>query len=73
MASKIQDRQLDATDLTLREIAAVEDQFVKILGGVVHRRIEYPETRHLTDANGDSEGVEETEVAALGETTEVDA
>jgi len=50
---KVADGQLDETPLTLGEIARVKEQFVKILGGVIHRRIEYPETRHLTDgANG---------------------
>lgn len=46
---KVADRQLDDSPLTLGEVARVKDQFVKILAGVVHRRIEYPETRHLTD------------------------
>ncbi len=55
--SKLADGQLDEAPLTLGEIARVKDQFVKILGGVVHRRIEYPETRHLTqkDEDGDDE------------------
>ncbi len=50
--SKISDGQLDDAPLTLREIALVKDQFVTILSGVVHRRIEYPETKHLTEADG---------------------
>ena len=52
--SKISDGQLDEAPLTLREIALVKDQFVSVLSGAVHRRIEYPETKHLTDptANG---------------------
>jgi hypothetical protein len=49
VAGKMADGQLDEAPLTLGEIARVKDQFVKILGGVVHRRIEYPETRHITD------------------------
>jgi putative nucleotidyltransferase with HDIG domain len=53
--SKVSDGQLDESPLTLGEIARVKSQFVKILGGVVHRRIEYPETRHLTKQ---SEGVD---------------
>ncbi|MEQ8330805.1 MAG: HDIG domain-containing protein [Longimicrobiales bacterium] len=47
---KINQGQLDDAPLTLREVAAVKDQFVKILSGVLHRRIEYPATKHLTDA-----------------------
>lgn len=50
---KISDGQLDDAPLTLKEIAEVKDQFVKILSGVVHRRIEYPSTKHLTDARED--------------------
>jgi hypothetical protein len=48
---KISDGQLDEAPLTLREIALVKDQFVGILSGVAHRRIEYPETKHLTDSD----------------------
>ena len=50
VAAKVADRQLDESPLTLAEVARVREQFVKILAGVVHRRIEYPETKHLTDA-----------------------
>ncbi|NND85607.1 MAG: hypothetical protein HKN46_10710 [Acidimicrobiia bacterium] len=53
VSGKLADGQLDETPLTLGEIARIKDQFVKILGGVVHRRIEYPETKHLTDAESD--------------------
>jgi hypothetical protein len=52
VASKITDGQLDESPLTLREIAEVKEQFVKILSGASHRRIEYPATKHLTDAEG---------------------
>ena len=45
------DGQLDEAPLTLREVALVKDQFVSVLSGVVHRRIEYPETKHLTDSD----------------------
>ncbi len=47
---KIRDGQLDDAPLTLGELARVKEQFVKILSGVVHRRIDYPATKHLTDA-----------------------
>lgn len=49
VSGKLADGQLDETPLTLGEIARIKDQFVKILGGVVHRRIDYPETKHLTE------------------------
>ena len=48
---KIADGQLNESPLTLREIALVKEQFASVMGGVVHRRIEYPETKHLTDSD----------------------
>ena len=48
---KISEGQLDDAPLTLREIALVKDQFVSVLSGAVHRRIEYPETKHITDSD----------------------
>jgi putative nucleotidyltransferase with HDIG domain len=53
--NKVSDGQLDEAPLTLGEIARIKHQFVNILGGVVHRRIDYPETKHLTEQNGGSE------------------
>ncbi|MDZ7780122.1 MAG: HDIG domain-containing protein [Gemmatimonadota bacterium] len=50
VAAKIADGQLDDAPLTLAEVARAKEQFAKILGGVSHRRIEYPATKHLTDA-----------------------
>ncbi len=60
VASKIADGQLDQAPLTMAEIATAKAQFAKILGGVAHRRIEYPATKHLTDAGT----AERTESAA---------
>ncbi len=59
VSGKVSDAQLDESPLTLGEIARVKEQFANILGGVVHRRIEYPETKHLTD--GDEDNGEDTE------------
>jgi hypothetical protein len=58
--AKVESGQLDEAPLTLREMALIEQQFAKILGGVIHRRIEYPATKHLTDAPDDhvDEGLE---------------
>jgi len=47
---KVDAGQLDEAPLTLREVTEIEAQFVKILSGVLHRRIEYPGTKHLTEA-----------------------
>jgi putative nucleotidyltransferase with HDIG domain len=47
---KIAQGQLDDAPLTFREVNRIKDQFVKVLSGVHHQRIDYPETRHLTEA-----------------------
>jgi len=52
---KIQAGQLDEAPLTLREIGIVKRQFQKVLAGVYHHRIDYPNTRHLTQAEGPTE------------------
>lgn len=49
---KISQHQLDDTPLTLSEMAAIKEQFAKVLTGVYHHRIDYPQTRHLTQAEG---------------------
>jgi hypothetical protein len=48
--SKIAAGQLDDAPITLKELSAIKDQFTKVLTGVHHVRIDYPETKHLTDA-----------------------
>ncbi|MBW3660088.1 MAG: HDIG domain-containing protein [Gemmatimonadetes bacterium] len=40
--TKLEQRQLDQADLTFRDLAALEDAFVSVLGGIHHHRIEYP-------------------------------
>lgn len=67
---KIDIGQLDEAPLTLREIAVIEEQFTKILAGVLHRRIEYPSTKHLTDSPEEDEG---PAPAAAGEGKGADA
>ena len=52
---KIAQGQLDDAPLTLREVAGVKDQFEKILSGVLHRRIDYPATKHLTESTETAE------------------
>jgi cyclic-di-AMP phosphodiesterase PgpH len=47
---KIEAGQLDEAPLSLREIRIIKEQFLKVLAGVHHQRIDYPATRHLTDA-----------------------
>jgi cyclic-di-AMP phosphodiesterase PgpH len=47
---KIRDGQLDESPVTLREIRQIKEQFVKVLSGIHHHRIDYPQTRHLTES-----------------------
>jgi len=53
---KIADDQLDESPLTLREIRLIKEQFVKVLSGIYHHRIDYPQTRHLTMKEGAESG-----------------
>lgn len=53
--TKVADGQLDDAPLTLREVAQIKGQFGKVLGGVYHHRIDYPQTRHLTESPGDTD------------------
>jgi hypothetical protein len=47
---KIEDGQLDEAPLTLREVRQIKEQFIKVLSGIYHHRIDYPQTKHLTEA-----------------------
>ncbi len=58
--SKVKAGQLDDAPLTLREVAVIKAQFAKVVEAMFHHRIDYPATKHLTDApTGPSEGEEE--------------
>lgn len=46
--SRIRNGQLDEAPLTLGDIAAIKEQFGKVLAGMYHHRLDYPSTRHLT-------------------------
>ena len=52
--SKQQDGQLDQAPLTMHEITVLKDTFVKVLSGIYHHRVDYPTTKHLTDAPDDA-------------------
>jgi putative nucleotidyltransferase with HDIG domain len=41
--SRFESGQLDDCDLTLRDLSKIEDSFVRVLIGIFHRRIAYPE------------------------------
>ncbi len=49
---KREDGQLDEAPLTLGEISLLKKTFVKVLSGIYHHRIDYPDTQHLTEAPG---------------------
>lgn len=46
------DGQLDACELTLKDLHNIAKSFNKILTGIHHHRIEYPEQRTAVDGNG---------------------
>ncbi len=49
---KIAAGQLEDAPLTFQELTRIKAQFAKVLGGVHHQRIDYPQTRHLTESRG---------------------
>jgi putative nucleotidyltransferase with HDIG domain len=64
---KIRDGQLSDSPLTLREISTIQDQFAKVVGGMFHHRLDYPATKHITEAREDGPpGVEGGEGQAAG-------
>ena len=42
VGAKLADRQLDQAPLTLRELNTIKEQFVKVLSGMYHHRLDYP-------------------------------
>ncbi len=60
---KIQEGQLDDSDLTLKEINRIKEAFVVILMGIHHLRIEYPkEEENRKDGKKESRPIKETSV-----------
>lgn len=47
-AMKIDRGQLDGCPLTFEDLSRLKRRFARVLGGIYHRRIDYPGTRHLT-------------------------
>jgi len=52
IGSKMLDRQLDECDLTLRDLDEIRGAFVKILQGVFHPRVKYPEEAKVEENEG---------------------
>ena len=67
--AKISSGQLDEAPLTFREVSTIKEAFAKVLSGVYHHRIDYPQTRHLTQSPEDL-AAEEAAVAGAGQGTE---
>jgi putative nucleotidyltransferase with HDIG domain len=53
---KIETKQLDACELTFREIGIIKKTFLKILAGYYHSRIEYPNQKDTTDTPAGESG-----------------
>jgi hypothetical protein len=47
---KVRDGQLSEAPLTLGEISVIQEQFVKVVTGMFHHRLDYPATKHVTDS-----------------------
>jgi len=52
--NKFIDRQLDECDLTLKNINKIADSFVKILTGIYHSRVEYPNQKLTKHGNNNN-------------------
>jgi len=50
VTKKMEQGQLDETPLTLRELSIIRDQFVSVLSGMYHHRIDYPSLQETRDA-----------------------
>ncbi len=53
LRDKLNDRQLEECDLTFKDVDVIANTFCRVLEGVYHKRIEYPDiVRELTKRNG---------------------
>ncbi|OGC93784.1 MAG: hypothetical protein A2W25_06645 [candidate division Zixibacteria bacterium RBG_16_53_22] len=46
ISAKFESGELDDCDIAMRELHLIEDSFVRVLTGIFHRRVAYPETDH---------------------------
>lgn len=67
--SRVAEGQLDEAPLTFAQVSLVKEQFAKVLEAMYHRRIDYPETAHISKARDDGEAAadEPSEAAANGD------
>ncbi len=72
--SRVEGGQLDEAPLTFAQISLVKEQFATVLEAMYHRRIDYPETAHLSRAeekgNGPDEAVDGSAPAGAGRADE---
>ncbi len=61
--ARIRDGQLDRSPLTFGELAILKERFRTTLASIHHRRIDYPETRHLTEKTDGESIPDQREVA----------
>ena len=54
--NKFVDTQLDECDLTLKDLHAIADSFVRVLAGYLHSRVEYPEEQAVPEIKEKFEG-----------------
>ena len=64
--SRVADGQLDEAPLTFAQISLVKEQFATVLEAMYHRRIDYPETEHISRA-GENGEEPDGEAAARGD------
>ena len=53
--SRVADGQLDEAPLTFAQISRVKEQFATVLEAMYHRRIDYPETAHISRSGKDGD------------------
>lgn len=49
---RLNEKQLDNCDLTLKDIKKIREAFIKALNGIYHQRIEYPEDKWIKKLKG---------------------
>jgi hypothetical protein len=64
------DGQLDDCELTLKDLHSIAKSFNKILSGIYHHRIEYPESPVPKSEKGKNEGSDRQPVRAIGDPSE---
>ena len=58
---KFKDGELDESPLTLRDLERIKEAFVKILAGIFHTRIEYPDREERPDNDTEAKPENNTE------------